>query len=97
VPRRRTAVPVSLIPVDDHLNPTDDGFRGITRDISACGLSYLHHRDVPTRYLVAQFVLPKLGALKMQIEVVRTENWDPLYVTAATFVTPSKAAEKAAG
>jgi hypothetical protein len=85
--RQRTAVPISLIPVDDQLNPTDEGFRGIVRDISAVGLSYLHHRDVPTRYLIVQFVLPKLGTLKIPIEVVRTENWDPLYITAATFVT----------
>src|SRR5262249_23688748 len=54
-PRQRTAVPISLIPVDEHLRPTDEGYRGITRDVSASGLSFLHHRHVPARYLIAQF------------------------------------------
>jgi hypothetical protein len=88
--RHRVVVPIALVPVDDELNPVDEGFRGITRDLSATGVSFLHLRDVGAAHLIAQFVASKVGVVKVQLEVVRTEFLDPLYVTAAQFVTPSK-------
>jgi hypothetical protein len=87
--RHHVVISIALVPVDHELNPMDVGFRGITRDMSASGVSFLHIRHVPTTHLIAQFIASNVGVVKVQLEVVRTDFLDPLYITAAHFVTPS--------
>jgi len=85
--QRTVAQALELIPVDEQLRPTASAFRAITRDLSASGVSFLHVHPLSARHFVAQVVLPKHGAVQFHVERVHTQFLDPLYVTAAKFVT----------
>ncbi len=71
-PRHPLCVPIEAIPFDGQGQQTAKPFAAVTKDISATGLSFLHHSALADRYLLVRF--PESGRHSQQwlvLELVR--------------------------
>ena len=85
--RRAVTVPVTVIPVNQDLEPTGEAFMAISRDISTDGMSFIHTRNVNDEYLALELV-SRDGGDEMQVlmKVLRCETVGRFYEVAGRFV-----------
>src|SRR6266478_270846 len=78
--RHPVCMPMEAIPFDDRGQQAGEAFMVVANDISASGLSFLHHSVILDRYLLVRF--PESNRHKSQwivLEVVRCQQVGPLW------------------
>jgi hypothetical protein len=86
-PRHPICVAIEAIPFDSQGHQTGKAFTAVTKDISATGLSFLHHAAILDRYLLVRF--PQSDRFPTQwivLEVLRRRPVGPLWEIAGRSV-----------
>jgi hypothetical protein len=91
-PRHSVCMAMEAIPFDVRGQQAGEAFLAVVKDISASGLSFLHHSVILDRYLLVRF--PESGRHKSQwivLEVVRGQQVGPLWEIGGRSVAEPKA------
>ena len=91
-PRYPVCIPMEAIPFDIRGQQAGEAFMAVAKDISASGLSFLHHSVILDRYLLVRF--PQSVPHKSQwivLEVVRCQQVGPLWEIGGRSVAEPKA------
>jgi hypothetical protein len=86
-PRHAICVAIEAIPFDSQGHQAGKAFTAVTKDISASGLSFLHHSAILDRYLLVRF--PRSERCNSQwivVEVLRRRPVGPLWEIAGRSV-----------
>jgi hypothetical protein len=91
-PRCPVCVLMEVIPFDSQGQQAGEAFTAVAKDISACGLSFLHNSAILDPYLLVRF--PQSGQHKSQwivLEVLRRRQIGPLWEIAGRSVAEPRA------
>lgn len=76
-----------ITPLDDCLQPAEESFAVVLRDISEKGLSFIHTRAITNRFVLVEFATRESAAPRLLAHVVRCQPVRLFYLIAARIIS----------